>query len=330
MNIMEKLTPEQRQALASMPEQLAMRILANMDGGQAAGQVDPYDAPYNPAGAQSFLPPQPPAQAAPTPAMPSEGFVPQMTNAAPHDAYYAPSFDGIPQLPTPNRKAGPFPANSSDHRLFEGPGDAYNPDLMEDVGGDPRGMFFQEDAQSHLGTPPQMPGQTSFVEGAEYKTADMSNIPPSGTGAAARAHDAARAYQTLMKSIDDYEKIFAEGGSTMWPGARRDTLSTAHRDLQMQMKELYNLGVLNGPDLMLMNQILIDPTTVGGNVMDSLGIADMEQRIPANINHVKRMMTNLVEPTLQQIGLRPTDLQPKTDPSQMSDEELLKALGGGS
>lgn len=59
-----------------------------------------------------------------------------------------------------------------------------------------------------------------------------------------------------------------------WPGKRKDELATAHRDLQMQMKELYNLGVLNGPDLMLMDQILLDPTSIMGNVKDALGVAD--------------------------------------------------------
>lgn len=168
-----------------------------------------------------------------------------------------------------------------------------------------------------------------FIPGAEYKTADMSGIGPSGVGEQSQLNALARSYQGLMKSLDDYEKMFADGGSTMRPGTRKDALSTAHRDLQMQMKELYNLGVLNGPDLELMNSILINPTSAGGNIMDALGIADMEERIPANIAEVRRMMTNRTQPALQQLGIDPQSLMPKSDPGQLSDEELLKMLGGG-
>lgn len=157
-------------------------------------------------------------------------------------------------------------------------------------------------------------------------------IQPSGVGEESQLNSAARSFQGFMKSLDDYEKTFNDGGSTMWPGARKDELGIAHRDLQMQMKELYNLGVLNGPDLDLMNQILIDPTTVGGNVLDVLGgDRDMEKRIPANIAQVRELMLNRTTPALQQIGIDPQRLMPaqNRDLGAMSDEDLLKALMGG-
>lgn len=170
-----------------------------------------------------------------------------------------------------------------------------------------------------------------FDDANAYQTADMSGIKPSGVGETNDLHASARSLQGLMKSLDDYEKLFADGGSTMWPGERKDQLGIAHRDLQMQMKELYNLGVLNGPDLELMNQILIDPTSISGNVMDVLGVADMEKRIPANINQVRQLMLNRAEPALQQLGIDPQSLMPKAaNPSEMTDEQLLQMLQGGS
>ena len=184
------------------------------------------------------------------------------------------------------------------------------------------------DMRENLGYDAQLQGlqptQNSFQPGAEYQTADMSGIEPSGTGERNQLNSAARSYQGLMKSLQDYEAMFANGGSTAWPGQRKDELATAHRDLQMQMKELYNLGVLNGPDLMLMDQILLDPTSVMGNVKDALGIADMEKRIPANIQEVRRMMTNRTTPALQQLGIDPKSLMPA---DEMSDEDYLKSLG---
>lgn len=197
-------------------------------------------------------------------------------------------------------------------------GDAYDPNLMPGDGADPRGMFWQEDSQFRLA-----PGG-NFAAGKEYRTADMSGIAPSGVGETNALNAAARSFQGFMKSLADYETTFAEGGSTAWPGKRRDELSIAHRDLQMQMKELYNLGVLNGPDLSLMNQILIDPTSIVGNAMDVLGGGkDMEKRIPANIQQVRQLMVNRTTPALQQLGIDPQQLMP----AQEDDAAFLKRLG---
>lgn len=265
-------------------------------------------------------------QSAPSPGKmnPRGGYPYGMSNAG-YMANVAPPFEGIPAMPTPSRNVQP--ESHSDRLLMQPPyrggvqsdTDRFDPNLMEGIGEDPFGMYRFEDAKA----------KGSFQPGAEYQTADMTGIKPAGVGQEAKLQASARAYQTLMKGLDEYETLFKDGGHAFMPGARNDTLATAHRDLQMQMKELYNLGVLNGPDLMLMDQILLDPTSVSGGLMDMVGLADMEERIPNNIKHVRRMMTNLVEPSLQQLGMTPADLQPKSDPSQMSDEELLKALTGG-
>lgn len=178
---------------------------------------------------------------------------------------------------------------------------------------------------------PEQP-QSRFQDDRAVRTADMSRIEPSGTGERNQLNGIARSYQTLMKGLQDYETLFNNGGATMLPGMRNDQLSTAHRNLQMQMKELYNLGVLNGPDLDLMNQILLDPTSVSGNLMGALGVADMDERINRNIQDVRRMMTDLATPSLQQLGLDPADLAPppaeKPDLGNLSDEELLRQLMG--
>lgn len=169
-----------------------------------------------------------------------------------------------------------------------------------------------------------------FDDGRNFQTADMSGIPVAGVGEQGQLNSAARSYQGFMKSLADYEDMFAKTGATMMPGEKKDRLATAHRDLQMQMKELYNLGVLNGPDLELMEQILLNPTAVGGNVLDALGIADMEERIPANISEVRRMMRNRTEPALQQLGIDPASLEPgQRDIKTLSDDDLLKMLAGG-
>jgi len=102
----------------------------------------------------------------------------------------------------------------------------------------------------------------------------------------------------------------------------------------MQMKELYNLGVLNGPDLELMDTILMNPNGIMNKILDVTGIADTEERVKSNVQLVRKLMTQMVEPKLKSIGLSPEDIAPKDatppDYGSMSDDDLLKALMGGS
>jgi len=69
---------------------------------------------------------------------------------------------------------------------------------------------------------------------------------------------------TMNKAIDNYEKALDK---TTWVdrslgpfgGAPMAELKTLHTDLLMQAKEMYKLGVLNGPDYQLMLQMADDP-----------------------------------------------------------------------
>jgi hypothetical protein len=46
--------------------------------------------------------------------------------------------------------------------------------------------------------------------------------------------------------------------------AKRADIQAKYRNMQLQAKEAYNLGVLNGPDLTIIEQLVVDPTTVTG------------------------------------------------------------------
>jgi hypothetical protein len=66
----------------------------------------------------------------------------------------------------------------------------------------------------------------------------------------------------------------------------RARIETKYRNMLMQAKEAYNLGVLNGPDLAILEQIIYNPTTVKGMVIGKEGIdaqASELDRIMANI-----------------------------------------------
>jgi hypothetical protein len=135
------------------------------------------------------------------------------------------------------------------------------------------------------------------------------------------------AYDSIMKGLDTFEGLLNEHGSTVLPGEAKDAYDVARRSLQLQMKELFNLGVLNGPDLTLMDQLLIDPTSLSGAAMDATGYASMKERGAANIAQLRQMMTELIAPKLQSAGAATPGQSKKFDVKSISDEALLKALG---
>lgn len=69
---------------------------------------------------------------------------------------------------------------------------------------------------------------------------------------------ARQAAAALGGSLDNYEKLAT--GVTVLPGQAKDNLNQARTDIMLQLKELYNLGVLNGPDYQLMQGMIFDPT----------------------------------------------------------------------
>ena len=112
----------------------------------------------------------------------------------------------------------------------------------------------------------------------------------------------------LMKGFEEYQRLFKEGGAAVLPGTQKDALLLSRRNLQMQMKELFNLGVLNGPDLDLMDQMIVDATSPVNYALDMFGVADLNQRVAANIVNLKRQLEDLATPNILALGLNPRDI----------------------
>ncbi len=138
------------------------------------------------------------------------------------------------------------------------------------------------------------------------------------------------AYDSIMTGLTDYEALTKEGGAII-PGKKKDKLDVARRSLQLQMKELFNLGVLNGPDLALMDQLLVDMTSIENNALDAVGIADLGERTEANVTQLRKMMTDLIEPKLRSAGQSSVSAKPLPPLSDMSNDDLdaqIKRLQG--
>lgn len=112
------------------------------------------------------------------------------------------------------------------------------------------------------------------------------------------ANKSIMAYDSLTKGLDEYEAIFNKTGGAVVPGVDKDALLTARRGLQLQMKELFNLGVLNGPDLEIMDAMLVDPTSITNNTLDALGVSPLGDRVTKNLAQLRTMFEQMVKPKI--------------------------------
>lgn len=123
--------------------------------------------------------------------------------------------------------------------------------------------------------------------------ADPNRIAP-GEGVKVRASNAQ--LDALEQSLNNYLTDLGKTtpvGRLVTRGPEVSRVETGHTDLLMQMKNLYELGVLNGPDYMLMTKIVEDPTGFSQIARGTEGLkaqADTVRSIIArsrNINNAK-------------------------------------------
>jgi hypothetical protein len=105
-------------------------------------------------------------------------------------------------------------------------------------------------------------GMRSVMEEA-IKAAERNAQPPEAIRTRALQTDTA--FRTISGALQNYVDLVKRTGITALPGQDSDAVKQARTDLLLQLKELYNLGVLNGPDLALMEGMVHDPSVgIGG------------------------------------------------------------------
>ena len=241
-----------------------------------------------------------------------------LPNASPQNAgFQRPPMDA-------RREYGPNVPNpyATDPDLGREP---FDPNMMPGMGEDPRGMFWQEGRNS------------SFIPGAEYQTADLAGIDLRGkggvgldttSGPANNAAQMAFAYRSFMNTVDDYEKAVKEHGGALMPGKERDAISNLHTALMMQLKDIYAMGAPQQGDLAMLERSIPNPNNFGMRAVEMLGGADAEDRTVSGLANLRKAVTNIVEPYAKAGGMDMNEIyQPKTNPAEMSDDDLRKALG---
>lgn len=106
------------------------------------------------------------------------------------------------------------------------------------------------------------------VTGGYTPARDASGQPIMGTQGKppAKFDESVNNIKNLRTSIDSYiNELKNTDPRYLFPGSSKSAeLGTKFTDVQMRIKNLYELGAITGPDLTLLNQAITDPTSMAG------------------------------------------------------------------
>lgn len=136
-------------------------------------------------------------------------------------------------------------------------------------------------------------------QGRFYPTQQVQKTQQLTSSELSKAQNASMALQSIQQTIGSYKTLVKEGGIGVIPGTQRDLLTQTRRNLQLQMKELFNLGVLNGPDLELMDQLILDTTNPKNYLVQALTGETVEQRFNRTMDNLLAQLNILAGPKLR-------------------------------
>lgn len=91
-------------------------------------------------------------------------------------------------------------------------------------------------------------------------------------------------------SLNNYEALIDKHGTEYMPGPAKRQLEAARTDLLVELKNLYELGALQEPDMVLMRAILKDPTELGTNIGGLITLGKNKESYLAQLNVVRQKL----------------------------------------
>lgn len=113
-------------------------------------------------------------------------------------------------------------------------------------------------------------------------------------------------YAKITEAIQQYRDVIKRTGAHTWsaltplPSEKATEMNTAYNNLALLAKgeELYNLGVLNGPDLEIIRRTLADPSTFKG-------AGSSVKELTGQIDKVEQILTKAMAAARKQYGPKP-------------------------
>lgn len=180
-----------------------------------------------------------------------------------------------------------------------------------------RGAFRVVDTpegQMYVPVIPGMPAIPVQSAGGQPVMGAASKMPEAQAKQVIGAQNTVNAINEFRKSLSGFTTTDAANP------AKRADIQLKYRNMQLQAKEAYNLGVLNGPDLAIIEQLVQDPTTV-------TGIFTGKKAIDKQASELSRIITDMGNVAAK----RPKDVEgvkpepPKETPKSDAATDLMKA-----
>jgi hypothetical protein len=98
-------------------------------------------------------------------------------------------------------------------------------------------------------------GKPLILEGVTPKSPEGYNKQKSGV-------------DSVVKAMEQYKNILTESGGRIdrLTPSKRLEIGTLYNNMMLQAKEAYNLGVLNGPDYMILQEVIKNPLDVSSMI----------------------------------------------------------------
>lgn len=118
------------------------------------------------------------------------------------------------------------------------------------------------------------------------------------------AYKAIRKSQDSLQFLTEFEKLFDKTGATsaVFSPRQNAELKAKYNSTILNLKEFFNLGVLNGPDETILKSILPDPTNRSAALtVGSLGIYKPSTATKAGIENIKKQIESTLDDRFKSI-----------------------------
>lgn len=133
---------------------------------------------------------------------------------------------------------------------------------------------------------------------------------------AAKAREAVGTLDSFQKGMDQYLDLVEKNGSFEYGGKEGGKMESLATGLKLQMKELYELGVLAGPDMGLLDTQLFDPASLSA-------LFTKNSTAKSQMKETKRQIVQTALAKLKAKGYAPSN------PDQYADGPITKILPDG-
>lgn len=141
--------------------------------------------------------------------------------------------------------------------------------------------------------------------------------------------DAKRAETTLRgidKTLSDYEALVTTHGPQIAPGKPKGQLTGAYANLQMELKNLYELGALTGPDVEVLGRMITPPDALTANLNPYA-----KEQMLAQLKEAKKTIKEKKEAFGATYGIQFPDAGgPGGGPARISGDADYNALPSGA